>query len=164
MEMANHVDLDGTMSEMAKDEVSQGITTLAIAVSNCAHAHGWWNDDDGNKIDRNMGEMLMLMTSELAEALESHRNSEPYLWYQHNFGPGLMHGPDEFSKPDETYSAEREFRGKLGKPEGVASEFADVIIRILDTCHTLDIPIIAALLDKHEYNISRPFRHGGKTC
>lgn len=50
----------------------------------------------------------------------------------------------------------------LGKPIGVASEFADVIIRILDTCEHLDIPITEALIEKHKYNSTRPYRHGNK--
>ena len=46
----------------------------------------------------------------------------------------------------------------------MASEFADVIIRIPDTCPTLIIRIARALLDKSEFNRTRPYRHGGKLC
>ena len=36
----------------------------------------WWCDPaTGNAIERNVGEMLMLVTSELAEALEAHRKN-----------------------------------------------------------------------------------------
>jgi NTP pyrophosphatase (non-canonical NTP hydrolase) len=152
MKLQRHIDLDGTMSDMAKDEVRVGIRTLATAVSNTAHAHGWWSDDDGNTVQRNMGEMIALMHSELSEALEAYRNNEPTLWYEHAL-PTVGLAMDQ-----------REYNGVLGKPQGVASEFADVIIRILDTCATLGIPIATALLDKHEYNLSRPYRHGGKAC
>lgn len=138
---------DGTLSDMAKDEVRDGFATFAAAVSRTAHAHGWWEDE------RNVGEMLMLMVSELSEALEAHRNSEPYLWYKHT---GFI--------AQGSVSHMREYEGTLGKPEGIASEFADCIIRILDTCETLGIPVVQALLDKHEYNITRPYRHGGKAC
>lgn len=35
----------------------------------------WWQDKDGNMKERNVGEMLMLVTSELAEAMEGHRKN-----------------------------------------------------------------------------------------
>ena len=39
-----------------------------------AVAGGWWNDPrSGERIQRNTGEMLMLITSEVAEAMEGHR-------------------------------------------------------------------------------------------
>lgn len=38
----------------------------------------WWTDlRTGERIDRNVGELLMLVTSELAEAMEGHRKSLP---------------------------------------------------------------------------------------
>lgn len=160
---------------MAKDEqygklennVGQAVVDFVDlyggAVSACAHEHGWWEDPKLHQpIDRNMGEMIALMHSELSEALESYRDGEPELWYKHNYGPDFMHGPDVYSPPDSGHSKQSEFNGKPGKPEGLASEFADVIIRILDTCATLDIPLAEALLRKHEYNLTRPYRHGGK--
>jgi hypothetical protein len=48
------------------------------------------------------------------------------------------------------------------KPEGIAVELADCIIRILDWCGREGIDIDAIIRQKHEYNKSRPFRHGGK--
>jgi NTP pyrophosphatase (non-canonical NTP hydrolase) len=39
-----------------------------------AVAGGWWHDPrSGERIQRNTGEMLMLITSEVAEAMEGHR-------------------------------------------------------------------------------------------
>jgi len=36
----------------------------------------WWHDlETGKPLDRNIGEMLMLVTSELAEAMEGHRKN-----------------------------------------------------------------------------------------
>jgi NTP pyrophosphatase (non-canonical NTP hydrolase) len=41
-----------------------------------AVAGGWWNDPrSGERIQRNTGEMLMLVTSEVAEAMEGHRKN-----------------------------------------------------------------------------------------
>ena len=80
--------------------------------------------------DRNLGEMLMLAVSELSEALEEHRNGAPAHYV-------------------------------LGtKPEGVAVEIADCIIRCLDTMHSLDVDIDAIVAEKMAYNATRPRKHG----
>jgi NTP pyrophosphatase (non-canonical NTP hydrolase) len=52
--------------------------------------------------------------------------------------------------------------GNTGKPEGIATELADCIIRILDTCKRYNWPLAQALLVKMEYNETRPYRHGNK--
>lgn len=41
-------------------------------------------------------------------------------------------------------------------------EAADIIIRTLDLAHALGYRIGEALLAKHQYNRTRPYRHGGK--
>jgi NTP pyrophosphatase (non-canonical NTP hydrolase) len=127
---------DGAMSDGAKLLAQEGIKILAESVSKTAHSHGWWESN------RNFGEMIALMHSELSEALEAWRDGDDITEVSYEAGGDDHHGPH--------------------KPVGVASEFADVIIRILDTCQTLNIPIAQALIEKAEYNISRPYRHGGK--
>ena len=84
--------------------------------------------------DRNFGELIALMHSELSEALEEHRNGEPF----------------------------NNFRFVDGKPEGIAVELADVLIRVFDACEHKSIPLADALMSKMEYNRTRPYRHGGK--
>lgn len=87
--------------------------------------------------DRNVMECLMLMVTELAEAAEDYRkfgtSAEAFLFTEEN-----------------------------GKPSGIASELADVLIRIGDMCGKWNIPLEKALEMKMEYNKSRPYRHGGK--
>lgn len=41
-------------------------------------------------------------------------------------------------------------------------ELADIIIRALDTAYALKVDIDWAIHQKHFYNTTRPFRHGGK--
>lgn len=53
---------------------------------------------------------------------------------------------------------------KSKKPEGMAVELADCIIRILDTCAFMSIDIERAIRAEMEYNKTRPYRHGGKKC
>lgn len=52
--------------------------------------------------------------------------------------------------------------GKVSKPEGLPSELADIVIRVFDLAGAWKIDLLQAMATKHRYNISRPFRHGGK--
>ena len=56
----------------------------------------------------------------------------------------------------ETYYSEE------GKPEGIPSELADVVIRVFDACVEMKIDIVTAIEEKMEYNKSRTYRHGNK--
>ena len=56
------------------------------------------------------------------------------------------------------------YTGNGGKPEGIPIELADAIIRIFDYCGYAGIDIDAAITQKHEFNKTRPYRHGGKKC
>lgn len=53
-------------------------------------------------------------------------------------------------------------RGRRCKPEGVAVELCDAIIRILDYLAYMGVDVEAVLMAKHEYNKGREYRHGGK--
>ena len=76
-------------------------------------------------------------------------------------------------RPDETYfnlvDAGRAPDGSDGgghkyvngtKPEGFPTELADTIIRILDICEESGIDAEPAMQLKHDYNGSRPYKHG----
>lgn len=136
-----------------------GLNAYKRHVHKTAVEHGWWENGD-----RNMGEVIALMHSELSEALEAWRDgNEPMLHYTltaDEAKPLGMVGPQNWEGPP---SLNADDGSKvLGKPEGLASEFADTIIRILDVCERNHIPITRALVDKAAYNETRPYRHGGK--
>lgn len=135
-----------------EDEVviRTGIATLQQIVHKTAVEHGWWEDEDAGG-ERNMGEMIALMHSELSEALESVRSNEPDLWFR-----------PSSTDPVPTSTGPLDHEGNPMKPEGVASEFADTIIRIMDTCQRRGIPLTEAIIRKAEYNDSRPYKHGGR--
>jgi NTP pyrophosphatase (non-canonical NTP hydrolase) len=84
----------------------------------------------------NFGEKLMLMVTELAEVMEEYRK----------------YGLDEHAL---IYNIEE-------KPEGIAIEFADLLIRVADACGKYNIPLEEALKIKLEYNTTRSYRHGDK--
>ncbi|NLI22267.1 MAG: hypothetical protein GX418_12085 [Clostridiales bacterium] len=137
------------------------MNALAQEIHKNAVAHGWW---DG--AERKLPEILMLIVSELAEALEEYRNGRPMLYHECN----------ALKEPCATTGegAERECKQFAGleddcvewnpKPEGIAIELADAVIRILDYCGKANIDIEDAIRMKHEYNTTRPYRHGGKAC
>jgi NTP pyrophosphatase (non-canonical NTP hydrolase) len=45
---------------------------------------------------------------------------------------------------------------------GAEEEFADVIIRIMNTAQRLHLRVAEALLAKQAFNAARPYKHGGK--
>jgi hypothetical protein len=49
-----------------------------------------------------------------------------------------------------------------GKPEGLGAEVADIAIRCFDFCGGYGVDLEHNIVRKHEYNKTRPRRHGGK--
>lgn len=81
---------------------------------------------------RDFGTECMLIVTEVAEIMEAFRE-----------GDWGSEGPD-------------------GKPEGVASECADVLVRLLDFCGRYDIDLAEAMRIKLKFNMTRPYKHGNK--
>lgn len=194
---------------------------LAAAVHKNAVDHGWWDEE------REAAEIFALIHSELSEALEEYRSGRPLFYFPCNAGGQCLNemvgscgceyitcNPDDPNAP---------CLKKSKKPEGIAVELADCVIRILDYCgkEQIDIggeleerragfdsyalpalvnechclvsqaydntketaaflaecvaiieywcaengfPLLEAITIKHEYNKTRPYRHGGKKC
>ena len=49
-----------------------------------------------------------------------------------------------------------------GKPEGVPAELADVVIRCFDMADYYGIDLESSIIEKHEFNKARPYKHGKK--
>lgn len=111
---------------------------------NTAVSKGFW------EAQRNFGEMIALMHSELSEALDEHRSGRPAVWFQH----AADCQTNIFVDGDCTC---------VPKPEGVAVELVDCIVRIVDVIdYILDGRFtVEDVMDmKMSYNDTRPYKHG----
>lgn len=194
------------------------LTEIAKEIHENAVAHGWWEED------RPAYEIIALIHSEWSEALEEYRAGRPMVWYAVNCDCVICKNrPVMHNEICEGYECNENH-----KPEGIAVELIDGVIRILDyiaACketHRLDLSLyeymqpvalpelvahlhyftsrsswmipcsdgmridarilginvkmafdwigrqgldpLEILKKKHEYNKTRPYRHGGKVC
>ena len=108
------------------------ITQWQRVIHQYALDKGWYDNDT-----RTFGDMCALFHSEISEAYDEYRNghevTETYL------NPALP-----------------------AKAEGVPTELADCVIRILDYCQRVGIDLQTIMERKHAYNLTRSYRHGGK--
>lgn len=127
-------------------EVPGGLNALACAIYERNVQKGFYEKE------KNIGEMLCLIHSEVSEALEADRNrsyamlTEP----QRNVLMGWSRSDDFID----------DYKGKVkGTFE---EEMADIFIRLLDMCAFKGIDIEFHVKAKMRYNLSREKYHGKK--
>ncbi|MDR0905796.1 MAG: hypothetical protein LBN00_06445 [Oscillospiraceae bacterium] len=133
---------------------------LAREIHENAIDHGWY--ENGNPP---LPAALMNMVGELSEAMEEYRDRKPMLYFGCDTFNDAVGKESYLCDDDKSPCHFRNGRGEhcaKAKPEGVAVELADCLIRILDTCAAEGIDIDEVVRLKMEYNKSRPYRHGGK--
>ncbi len=106
---------------------------IAREAINNARAKGFHDEDESPPSAIRQIAWMGLLCTEAAEAIECIRRGESHFHYRDD-----------------------------GKPEGLASELADIVIRACDSAGALGIDIERAVREKLAYNRSRPHRHGGK--
>jgi len=102
-----------------------------------------------------------LFHTEISEATEEVRNGELGYYF---IVDGLKQGTDDLTTEgiSACHNIHEKGRHQLLKPEGEASELADVIIRILETAHSNGWDMEHIIARKMRYNATRGHRHGGK--
>lgn len=107
------------------------MTEFSTDIHRNAVDHGWWEGP------RTCGEIIALCHSELSEALEEYRAKRPMLYFPCNSG-GLCVDDRPLenltcgSRVRKASDPETFCSARSNKPEGIAVELADCIIRILD--------------------------------
>ena len=100
------------------------LNEFAKGVHQNAVEHGWWEDQ------RTFGEIVSLCHSELSEALEEFRANRPVVWRKCMTCEGDT--PCMETGCGDWHDGVCELSCISPKPEGIAVELADCIIRILD--------------------------------
>ena len=121
------------------------MNTIAKQIYEANKAKGFWDKE------RNVGELLMLVVSELGEAMEAHRKGKftqplQLAWF--------------FATLDKSHAIQEVFPDHI--KDTFEDEIADAIIRLLDLSAGLGIDIEGHIKAKLEYNKSRPYLHGKK--
>lgn len=99
------------------------LRAFAQEVHQNAVEHGWWEEK------RDVDEVKALIHSEWSEALEEDRAGRPLEWYVCKHGDRIC-DPD-LNCPLTVYKVE-DCPLRIAKPEGIAVELIDGVIRILD--------------------------------
>lgn len=149
--------METTETQWMQGECST-LNNMVKAIHENAVAHGWWEGS------RSFPEIIALIHSELSEALEEYRAGRPMLYHicTSSNGETLALCDADIAKHHCGVVDCVECEDYDVKPEGIAVELADALIRILDYCGHEHIDIDAIVREKHEYNKTRPYRHGGK--
>lgn len=127
------------MSE--KHKLCLGLNESANIIHEGNKSRGFW---DG---ERNVGELLMLVTSELGEAMEAHRK-------------GRFANLNAFKAREESteFFLKADFQELI--KDTFEDEIADAVIRLLDLSAGLGIDLEKHINSKVEYNSTRPRLHG----
>jgi NTP pyrophosphatase (non-canonical NTP hydrolase) len=111
------------------------LNLMAKEVKACNVEKGWYDDE------RTFGDEIALLHSEVSEMLEAFRIT------------GDCRDQTGIDGAHNDYNP---------KPEGVGSEAADVLVRLLDFCERNELDLFAEWRRKVNYNWTREPRHGGK--
>ena len=124
------------------------LNEIRDAIHNNSVAKGFWNEPNTN-----ITEKIMLVVTELSEAVEAMRKLD-----KEDLDKNIIYHNGIIEDFDLNGYDHYEFE-KFVK-DTVGDEFADSIIRILDLCGRLGIDIEGHIKYKMEYNSTRPYMHG----
>lgn len=126
------------------------INALVKEIHENAVNHGWWD------APRSFGEIVALCHSELSEALEEDRAGRGINWRLcRKSGKPCIETECIDWETGEGCSVDMMSQ----KPEGIGTEMADCVIRIMDWAGHEGIDLEKLILEKMEYNRTRPYKH-----
>src|SRR5687768_4120914 len=129
----------------ARHPIATALGQMAEQVRDLNVSKGW-RPAGGGPGANTFGDYIALLHSEVSEALEAYRD--------HRLADGTRPYDNMDSDTGEV---------KPAKPEGVGSELADVLIRLVDMADIFGIDLAAEYHRKMAYNRTRPHQHGGRT-
>jgi len=120
------------------------LNKLATEIHENAKSKGFFDSE------KNIGEMLCLIHSEVSEALEADRINK--------YSNGCLKNKEFSEKSPSNVKWNAYFVDNVKNT--FEDELADVVIRVLDLCAFKKIDIESHIKAKMRYNSSRPHKHG----
>jgi len=105
--------------------------------------------------EKNIGEMLCLIHSEVSEALEADRKNH---YADSKYMKEMI--ADMYTWENSTFSFTTNFEDKIKNT--FEDELADIMIRVMDLANFKGIDLEFHIEQKMEYNSRRQYRHGKK--
>ena len=136
-------------------EQKKTINTLIKLAHEKAKNGGWWD------AERNIGELLMLIVSELSEGLEALRKDH---YADKSVVTDLYNDLAINSHDEEFVLNEEQWKNSFENnvKNTFEDELADVAIRLFDLCGGLNVDLEKHIDLKMKYNSMRGYKHGKK--
>gem|GEM_PF-815597 len=151
--------------EAGRREIRADLAAKVCAVAK-EHGVGWLTGDYLMGISDRVDTPDVFSINDLVA--KAHANAVEHGFWKGpiEFGECITHAHGELSEAFNEYRAghalDETYFSRDGKPEGVPSELADEAILIFSICGHYGINLEAAIVQKMEYNATRPRLHGKK--
>lgn len=141
-------------------DINEGaFNALMQEIHTTAKEKGFWDNKE-----RNVGEMLMLIVSELGEALEAYRTDKRFTNEKYNQAVRFEYSQTKYisSETKQLYTDAQTQIFLRAVKDTFEDELADVFIRLVDLAAGLGINLYWHIQQKMYYNKTREKLHGKK--